>query len=179
MTWLIHTIVDLFSLGLKELEDLAFRIQYGNIGGLNRRNRREVLRTMKALRLMQKQGVYVYGATNRIRAKGSPLNLPITFGGVTAGSPAISGGGIAATSGICGCVESAKDASNNAVLHTEGVWNCTFTVVTSIAVGDPVYMIQASAVLTQTAAGNRLFGYSTVALGAGAAAVGIKLAGSN
>lgn len=179
MKFLVGWIVDLFRLAAGELEDVMFRLQYGNVGGLDRRSRREVLQTMKALRALKRRGIYVSGATNRIRSKQSPLLVPITQGGATAGSPAISGGGIAATSGLCGVVESAKDANNNAVLHMDGVWNLTMTVVTSIAVGDPIYMIQASAALTQTAAGNRLFGYSLTAAGAGSQALNVKLAGSN
>jgi predicted RecA/RadA family phage recombinase len=176
---LVLFVIDLIRLGLQEIEDLGFRLQYGNIGGLDRRSRREVLTTMKRLRALRKQGLYVYGASNRLRVKGSPLNVAITQGGATAGSPAIAGGGIAGTSGLCGVVESAKDANNNAVLHMEGVWSLAFTVVGALAVGDPIYMIQASGVLTQTAAGNRLFGYSLTVAGAGATTISVKLAGSN
>lgn len=169
----------LFARFFEAAEDALFLIRYGQVGALNRSDRRDVIRTMKALARLQKAGLYVYGASNRVRAKGTPLSILIAAGGVTAGSPAIAGNAVAGTSGLCGVVESAKDGSNLAVLHMEGVWSLAFTVVGTLAVGDPIYMIQASAVLTQTAAGNRLFGYSLTAAGAGATTILVKLAGSN
>jgi len=162
-----------------EVADLMFRLAYGNVGALERRSRDEVRATIKALQRLKKQGVYVYGATNRLRVKGSPLNITLSAGGVTAGSPGVANVGALANGGLCGIVESAKDGNNNAVLHTEGVWSVTFVVVTSIAIGDPIYVIPGTGVLTQTAAGNLLFAKSLVALGAGSAAVTMKLVGSN
>ena len=161
-----------------EVADLMFRLAYGNVGALERRSRDEVRATIKALQRLSKQGVYVYGASSRLRVKGSPLNTTLTGGGVTAGSPGVAASAVAGA-GLCGIVESAKDGNNNAVLHTEGVWSVTFTVVTSIAIGDPIYVIPATGVLTQTAASNILFAKSLVALGAGSAAVTMKLVGSN
>ena len=180
MIWnLIGRVVDVFKLLGMEAEDVMFRLQYGNIGGLDRRSRREVLQTMKMLRALKRKGVYVMGATNRLRSKGSPLNLVCTAGGVTAGSVACVAGGVAG-GGIYGIAESAKDANNNAVIHTEGVWLLpSFVVVTGIAPGDPIYVIPGTGVLTQTAAGNNLFAKSLVTLGAGAAQVTAKLVGSN
>ncbi len=181
--WIIDKFVNVFMFGVYELEDIAFRLQYGNIGFLNRRSRREVMQTMKRLRQLRREGIYVYGATNRLRAKGSPLFLPITVGGVTAGSVAVvaSAVGQATPWGLCGIAESAKDANNSAVIHFEGVWLLpSFVVVTGIAPGDPIYVITTTGVLTQTAAaGNALFARSLVTLGAGAAQVTAKLCGSN
>lgn len=175
LTWLTY-VVDLVS---AEIDDLRFRAEFGRVlpGGYNRRSRRDVWRTIKALRALERQGVYVMGATNRLRVKGSPLTYPITTGGVTAGSPAVVSATIATA--ICGVVESAKDANGNAVMYTEGVWSLSFTSVGAVAVGDPIY-ITAAAVLTQTAAGNKLFGNAMNAQGgAVTAALSIRLAGSN
>lgn len=174
MKQFLRTILDLFRI---ELADLLFRLKYGDVGGLQRRSRREVLTTIRQLQKLQKQGILVTMATNRIRAKSTPVSAVVTQGGVTAGSTAIVGG-VTALSGICGIVESAKDGSNNAVLHTEGVWNITMTVVTGLASGDPIYLATASGAPTQTAAGGKLLGYAllAVALGAGAATFPVKLA---
>lgn len=159
--------------------DLWFRIVHGDIGHLDRRSRTEVRRTMRALRDLKRKGIYVYGATNRIYVKGSPISLVLTAGGVTAGSVAVAASGVTGA-GICGIAESAKDASNVAVVHTEGVWLLpSFVVVTGLAVGDPIYVIPGTGVLTQTAAGNRLFAYSMSVLGAGAGQARAKLVGSN
>lgn len=169
---------NLFEILLAELDDIAYRISFpGNPGRLNRRSRRDVWLTIKRLRALQRKGVYVYGATNRIRAKGSPLSCPITQGGATAGSAAVVGTGVTALAGV---VESAKDANNNAVVHYEGVWSLSFTSVGAIAVGDPIYIIPGTAVLTQTAASNRLFGNAlNTQSGSTTAALSIRLAGSN
>jgi hypothetical protein len=165
------------------LGDVAFLIQYGNVGALDRTDRRDVRRTIGRLRELKKQGIYLYGATNRLRVKGSPLLVTLTVGGVTAGSVGVvaSAVGQASPWGLAGIVESAKDGNNNAVLHTEGVWLLpSFVVVTGIAPGDPIYVITTTGVLTQTAAaGNALFARSLVTLGAGAAQVTAKLCGSN
>lgn len=159
--------------------DLWFRILYGNVGALDRRSRTEVRRTIKALRALKRKGIYVYGATNRIYVKGSPISLVLTVGGVTAGSVAGVASGVTGA-GIFGIAESAKDAANLCVVHTEGVWLLpSFVVVTGLAVGDPIYVIPGTGVLTQTAAGNRLFAYSMSALGAGAGQARAKLVGSN
>jgi hypothetical protein len=166
----------LFSKLVNAAEDLWFLMLYGRLGGFDATERRQVRTTIKALKRLQKQGVYVYGATNRVRVKGSPLFIVLTGGGVTAGSPAIAASAVAGA-GFTGFVESAKDANNAAVLHTEGVWTSTFTVVTSIAIGDPIYITTAG-VLTQTAAANFLFAKSLVALGAGSASVTMKLIGN-
>lgn len=165
---------------LSEVADLTFRLAYGNVGALERRSRDEVRATIKALRRLKKQGIYVYGAVNRLRVKGSPLSVTLTAGGVTAGSVGVAQSAVGATAGFFGIVESAKDTNNVAVLHTEGVWLLpSFVVVTSIAVGDPIYVIPGTGVLTQTAAANNLFAKSMVALGAGAQQVTAKLVGSN
>ena len=163
----------------EEVADLSYRLAYGNPGALEKRDRREVRLTIKRLRELQKAGVYLYGATNRLRVKGSPLSVTLTAGGVTAGSVGVAASAVAGA-GFCGIAESAKDGNNIAVLHTEGVWLLpSFVVVTSIAIGDPIYVIPGTGVLTQTAAGNILIAKSMVALGAGAAQVTAKLVGSN
>lgn len=168
---------------LREVADLIFRLVTRDAGSPDKRTRREVRRTVKSLRALQRQGVYVYGATNRLRAKGSPFSIALTAGGVTAGSVGVACSAVGAATpwGFVGIVESAKDGNNVAVLYTEGVWLLpSFVVVTSIAIGDPIYVIVATGVLTQTAAaGNALFARSMVALGAGAAQVTAKLCGSN
>lgn len=162
-----------------EVADLMFRLAYGNVGALERRSRDEVRATIKALRRLKKEGILVYAATNRLRVKGSPMSVTLTGGGVTAGSPGVAWTAAIANGGLAGIVESAKDGNNVAVLHTEGVWTVTFTVVTGLAPGDPIYVIPATGVLTQTAASNLLFAKSLVTLGAGSAAVTMKLVGSN
>ena len=164
---------------LDAIGDARFLLQYGGVGAINRADRRQVRNTIKRLRVLQRQGIYMYGAINRLRVKGSPLYLILTGGGVTAGSPGVAWAAAIANGGLAGIVESAKDGSNGAVLHMEGVWTVTFTVVTGIAPGDPIYVIPASGVLTQTAASNLLFAKSLVTLGAGSAAVTMKLVGSN
>jgi Uncharacterized conserved protein (DUF2190) len=160
-------------------EDIAYLVRYGNLGARNRADRRAIRQSIKRLRKLQEQGIYVYGATNRLRVKGSPLTVTLTGGGVTAGSPGVAWTAAIANGGLAGIVESAKDGNNNAVLHTEGVWSVTFVVVTGLAIGDPIYVIPATGVLTQTAASNLPFAKSLVALGAGSAAVTMKLVGSN
>jgi hypothetical protein len=165
------------------VQDFLFRLATGNPGSFEYRDRREIQRTIKALRKLQQDGIYLYGAVNRLRARGSPISIPLTVGGVTAGSVGVAASAAAQVTpwGLCGIVESAKDANNVAVLHTEGVWLLpSFVVVGAIAVGDPIYVITTTGVLTQTAAaGNALFARSLVALGAGAAQVTAKLCGSN
>lgn len=170
----------LFARFIDWLGDLAFLGQYGGVGGLDRAGRREVRTGIARLRALQRQGVYLYAATNRLRVKGSPLSVTLTAGGVTAGSVGVAQSAVGATAGFVGIVESAKDANNIAVLHTDGVWLLpSFVVVTGIAIGDPIYAIPGTGVLTQTAAGNLLIAKSMVALGAGAAQVTAKLVGSN
>jgi hypothetical protein len=167
-----------FARFIDAVEDAWFLLRFGGVGGLNRADRRAVRTTIKRLEALKREGVYVYGATNRLRAKGSPISIVLTAGGVTAGSVGCASS--AATMGLFGIAESAKDTNNTAVLHMEGVWLLpSFTVVTSIAVGDPIYVIPGTGVLTQTAASNMLFARSLVALGAGAAQVTAKLVGSN
>jgi hypothetical protein len=164
----------------EEVADLFFRLAYGNVGSLEKRSRAEVRATIKALRKLQKEGVYIYGAVNRLRVKGSPLSITLTAGGVTAGSVGVCQSAVGATAGFAGIVESAKDGNGVAVLHTEGVWLLpSFVVVTGISPGDPIYAIPGTGVLTQTAAGNLLIAKSLVTLGAGAAQVSAKLVGSN
>lgn len=159
--------------------DLWFRILYGHVASLEYADRKQVRQTIKRLRELKRQGIYVMGATNRIYAKGSPLSLVVTAGGVTAGSVACVASGVA-SAGLFGIAESAKDTANVAVIHFEGVWILpSFVVVTSIAIGDPIYVIPATGVLTQTAAGNMLFAKSMQAAGAGAAQLKAKLVGSN
>lgn len=164
---------------LSAVADLLFRLVTHDAGAPDKRTRREIRRSVKALRALQRQGIYLYGATNRLRSKGSPVSLTLTAGGVTAGSVACCQSGVA-LAGIYGIAESAKDGSNNAVVHTEGVWLLpSFVVVGAIAPGDPIYVIPGTGVLTQTAAGNRLFAYAMDTKGAGAAQVIAKLVGSN
>lgn len=174
----ITRVAELFELGLAEIDDVIYRLQFpGNPGHLNRRSRRDVWRTIKALRALQKQGIYVMGATNRLKVKSSPFSVVITAGGATAGSVGVVSATIATA--ICGVVESAKDANNVAVLYTDGIWSLSFTSVGAVAIGDPIYCT-AAGVLTQTAAGNKLFGNALNAQGgATTAALSIRLAGSN
>src|SRR5258708_1998101 len=172
--------VRLFGPFLEAVADAWFLIRYGNVGALERAQRRDVRRTIRRLQELKRQGIYVMGATNRLRVKGSPLLTTLTAGGVTAGSVGCCQSAVGATAGFFGIVESAKDANNNAVLHTEGVWLLpSFVVVTSIAIGDPVYVIPRTGVLGPTAAANNPFSKALVALGAGAAQVTAKLVGSN
>lgn len=164
-----------FQLASAELEDLEYRLAFpGNPGHLDRRSRRDVWRTIRRLKALQRQGIYVMGATNRIRVRGTPMQLPITAGGVTAGSPAVIGGAIATA--LAGVVESAKDANNNAVVHFEGVWSISFTSVGAVAIGDPIY-VTAAGVLQQSATSAKLFGHAVNAqAGTTTALLSIRLA---
>ncbi len=169
-----------FARFIEALEDAWFLLQYRGVGALNRADRRSVRASIRRLQALKKQGLYLYGATNRLRVKASPLSVTLTAGGVTAGSVGVAQSAVGATAGFAGIVESAKDTNNIAVLHTEGVWLLpSFVVVVGISIGDPIYAVVGTGVLTQTAAGGILIAKSMVALGAGAAQVTAKLLGSN
>jgi predicted RecA/RadA family phage recombinase len=107
-------------------------------------------------------------AKNEVFDRGSNLNLPV-IAGVVSGGPVVVGmiPGVALTN---------RDASGNAEVATEGVYNVSVTGAIA-SVGLPVYITSATgALVVAPGAGIQLVGHALATKGAAAGTIPVRLA---
>ena len=107
-------------------------------------------------------------AKNRRMARGSQITLPV-IAGVVSGGPVIVGM-------IPGVALTTRDASGNATVATEGVFDVSVTGAIA-SVGLPVYITSATgALVVAPGVGIQLFGHALATKGAGAGTIPVRLA---
>lgn len=118
-------------------------------------------------------------ANNRTKVRSTPLKLTVTDGGVAAGDPCLCGQ-------LGGVVEAAKDASNVAVVHREGVFTLSVKGVitgpanSAVAQGDKLFYTTGHTPKLDKDVGGVFFGYAIGTLTSGSTGtIEVALAGGS